>query len=209
MASQHNARPCGEAPYASSWAQRQAQTQTAAQSDLHHFGCERGGRVRRHCCKPGSRLLARLGRQKGPVGWFQGRQQHAFAKVAGTSTRRMKLPTMGEAAPCASKAPRGLFRSKALGLGAIIQTVNLGLPAATRLAPAAYWTAWANALPIMRAKLPSLAEHCVEVLDSSDLVCLGHAAPPPGATCGTAIKDAQLGDWLHGWQLHALRTRNS
>ena len=89
---------------ASSWAQRQAQTQTAAQSDLHHFGWERGGRVRRHCCKPGSRLLAGLGKQQGPVGWFQGRQQHAFAEVVGTSTRRMKRPTMwpvtGPSFPC-------------------------------------------------------------------------------------------------------------
>ena len=61
---------------ASSWAQRQAQTQTAAQSDLHHFGWERGGPVRRHCCKPGSRLVAGLGNHQSPLGWFQGRQQH-------------------------------------------------------------------------------------------------------------------------------------
>ena len=86
---------------ASSWAQRQAQTQPAAQSDLHHFGWERGGRVRRHRCKPGSRLLAGLGKQQGTVGWFQGRQQHAFAEVVGASTRRMKLPTMW---PCSHRA---------------------------------------------------------------------------------------------------------
>ena len=74
---------------ASNGAQRQAQTQTAAQSDLHHIRWGRGGPVRRHCCKPGSCLsLAGLGEQDGPVGWFQ------FAEVVGKSTGRMKgIPT--------------------------------------------------------------------------------------------------------------------
>ena len=89
---------------ASGRAQGQAQTQTAAQNDLHHLGWERVGPVHRHCCQPGRRLLAGLGEQDGPVGLFQGRQRHAVADVVGTSTLRMKLPTVwpvtGPSFPC-------------------------------------------------------------------------------------------------------------
>ena len=42
---------------------------------------------------------------------------------------------------------------------------GLSLQSAMRRAPAAYWAAWADALPIMGARLPALAEHCVQALE--------------------------------------------
>ena len=42
---------------------------------------------------------------------------------------------------------------------------GLGLQSAQRTAPAAYWAAWADALPVMRARAPDLAARCREVLE--------------------------------------------
>ena len=105
---------------------------------------------------------------------------------------------------------------------------GLGLQSATRSAPAAYWAAWADALLVMGARLPVFAAHCVETLQrgGAEMACLRHAAdartllltegweacptwqdvagnqrPEPAA-------EPQLGDWPHGWQQHASRTRN-
>jgi hypothetical protein len=58
-----------------------------------------------------------------------------------------------------------------------IRLGGLGLHASERLAPAAYWAAWADALPVLAARLPQLAERCVAALgDDSPAPCLREAA---------------------------------
>ena len=105
---------------------------------------------------------------------------------------------------------------------------GLGLASAVRTAPAAYWAAWADALPVLGERAPALAEACVRQLEGRDAetTCLRSAAVarnllqaegwqecpswraiadgarPPVAT------DRSLGDWPHGWQHSASRTRN-
>ena len=50
---------------------------------------------------------------------------------------------------------------------------GLGLHASERL----YWAAWADALPVLAARLPQLAERCVAALgDDSPVPCLREAA---------------------------------
>ena len=104
---------------------------------------------------------------------------------------------------------------------------GLGLLSATRTAPAAYWAGWADALPVLRQRLPEFAETCVRLLakGGGGAPSLQRAAeartllqtegwhtcpawrdivegtrPPP-------MRDTGLGDWPHGWQSHASRTR--
>ena len=105
---------------------------------------------------------------------------------------------------------------------------GLGLASAVRTAPAAYWAAWADALPVLGERAPALAEACVRQLEGRDAetTCLRSAAVarnllqaegwqecpswraiadgarPPVAT------DRSLGDWPHGWQHSASRTHN-
>ena len=105
---------------------------------------------------------------------------------------------------------------------------GLGLASAVRTAPAAYWAAWADALPVLGERAPALAEACVRQLEGRDAetTCLRSAAVarnllqaegwqecpswraiadgarPPVAT------ERSLGDWPHGWQHSASRTRN-
>ena len=52
---------------------------------------------------------------------------------------------------------------------------GLGLQSAQRTAPAAYWAAWADALPVMRARAPDLAGRCREALEGG----AGRDAPCP------------------------------
>ena len=106
---------------------------------------------------------------------------------------------------------------------------GLGLASAAHVAPAAYWAAWADALPVMAARLPAFAAACVAALQQggAGAACLSHAAsartllmtegwdacPSWTAVAGGLRPDAEadtgLGEWPHGWQLHASRTRNS
>ena len=105
---------------------------------------------------------------------------------------------------------------------------GLGLASAVRTAAAAYWAAWADALPVLGERAPALAEACVRQLEGRDAetTCLRSAAVarnllqaegwqecpswraiadgarPPMAT------DRSLGDWPHGWQHSASRTGN-
>ena len=99
---------------------------------------------------------------------------------------------------------------------------GLGLRSATRMAPAAYWASWADAFPMISARLPSLGEEileamtgeqaggCIEELVSAagqldrggflqrpDWLQLRAGARPPVAL------DAEPGEWQHGWQFHA------
>ena len=106
----------------------------------------------------------------------------------------------------------------------------MGLAQAVRTAPAAYWAAWADALPVLAARSPAFAawtvralsgEHtpaCLRATEESRslLVAEGWSEPPAwdelarGAAPRAAEADAdiELGEWRHGWQRHASRTRN-
>ena len=88
----------------------------------------------------------------------------------------------------------------------------VGLTSAVRTAPAAYWAAWADALPVVGERAPALTEACVRQLGAGRLrpaaaaprlraegwqVCpswrtiADGARPPP-------VTDRGMGDWLHG-----------
>ena len=107
---------------------------------------------------------------------------------------------------------------------------GLGLQSAQRTAPAAYWAAWADALPVMRARAPDLASRCREALEGGpgrDAPCLREAVEAGALlreagwqTCPTwsalldgvrppPADDAGPGDWPHGWQMRATRTLNT
>ena len=45
---------------------------------------------------------------------------------------------------------------------------GLGLASAVRTAPAAYWAAWADAIPVIGERAPALAEACVRQLEGRD-----------------------------------------
>eukprot|EP00973_Karenia_brevis_P072450 10064303-Karenia_brevis.AAC.1 len=44
---------------------------------------------------------------------------------------------------------------------------GLGLRSASRTAPAAYWASWADALPMLAARMPGLASKAVELLHAN------------------------------------------
>ena len=93
---------------------------------------------------------------------------------------------------------------------------GLGLQSAMRTAPAAYWGAWADTLGYWHVRQPRLASACVQTLEGGGAgrpaLCAAHAAAnllrsegwqecPTWAELGP-------GDWPHGWQFHASRTRS-
>ena len=106
---------------------------------------------------------------------------------------------------------------------------GLGLRSAIRTAPAAYWAAWADALPALYKRSPAFAEACTRLLatdggcapslrsavEARELLqaegwhecpsweAVGAGARPPRLT------DQGLGDWPHGWQCCASRIRTS
>ena len=50
---------------------------------------------------------------------------------------------------------------------------RLGLRSGQRLAPAAYWASWADALPMLQQRLPNLTRQVVECLSVEGATCLG------------------------------------
>ena len=100
---------------------------------------------------------------------------------------------------------------------------GLGLRSAKRMAPAAYWASWADALSMLSERLPHIADLVVdqmadgapldgclgelckatEILDRSGFVGrpewgdLRAGARPP------VPESPELGEWQHGWQYHA------
>lgn len=99
---------------------------------------------------------------------------------------------------------------------------GLGLYAAARLAPAAYWASWADALPVLRQRVPALAERLTAILSTaaaSGTTCLheaaacgthldaqGWTARPPwdillsGPRAPPPLDEAEPGLFRHGWQ---------
>ena len=99
---------------------------------------------------------------------------------------------------------------------------GLGLRTATRMAPAAFWASWADALPMLSQRLPALTDQIMQSLDSvqdggcleqlqaaglsldrggflrrPDWVQLRAGARPP------LIPSAEPSEWQQGWQYHA------
>ena len=64
---------------------------------------------------------------------------------------------------------------------------GLGLTSAVRTAPAAYWAAWADALPVLGERAPALAEACVRQLEAGETnataTCLCNAAVARDSSC--------------------------
>ena len=100
---------------------------------------------------------------------------------------------------------------------------GLGLRAATRTAPGAFWASWADALHMIDKRLPALSRTVVrELSEVAPLGCLGalvnasdvldrsgFVARPTweelraGARPPLPPERAEPGEWQHGWQYHA------
>ena len=99
---------------------------------------------------------------------------------------------------------------------------GLGLLSAERVSPAAYWAAWADALPVLRARYPEVADGLVHELEGEPArPCLraaalaahrlaeaGWEARPDWDACargaGRPAVDGELGLGNPGWQRHAV-----
>ena len=98
---------------------------------------------------------------------------------------------------------------------------GLGLRSASRTAFGAFWASWADALPMIQARLPVMANAVMEALEGNAQGCIGElqestrvldasgfigrpswtslragAYPPPSTV-------AEPGEWQHGWQYYA------
>ena len=99
---------------------------------------------------------------------------------------------------------------------------GLGLRSAQRLAPAAYWASWADALPMLQQRLPNLTRQVVECLSVEGATgCLGdlQAASrtldrsgfvnrPSWEALQRGIRPqrptvVEPGEWQHGWQYYS------
>ena len=98
-----------------------------------------------------------------------------------------------------------------------------GLRSATRTSPAAYWSSWADALAMLDARLPTVANLAVVELESQEAgpECLrevqradrllersGFVKKPGWAQLRDGERPpknetAELGEWSHGWQFYA------
>ena len=104
---------------------------------------------------------------------------------------------------------------------------GLGLQSAQLTAPAAYWAAWADALPALHTRVPRSAASYVQLLEAElgeATHCLAEAANarrllldrgwshcPTWRAILEGVRPALAanpgaGDWPHGWQYHASRT---
>ena len=100
---------------------------------------------------------------------------------------------------------------------------GLRLRSAARMAPAAFWASWADALPMIAERLPAAADHveaqlaedgaprgsvgeskeCTRILDHAGFVGRPSWAELRGGRRALASLDNEPGEWHHGWQYHA------
>ena len=103
-----------------------------------------------------------------------------------------------------------------------LAVTTLGLFAAGRVSPAAYWAAWADALPVLRQRYPEAAARLVQELEGEPAApCLRAAAEaarqitaegwtsrPEWASCARGADapaaEGELGLGNPGWQRHAV-----
>ena len=94
------------------------------------------------------------------------------------------------------------------------------------MAPAACWAAWADSLPVIQARFPDMAAQLQRHMGDDNARCLAHADAArrllitegwgdcpnwhdiTGGLLAAPNAEPGLGDWPHGWQFHASRTRN-
>ena len=99
---------------------------------------------------------------------------------------------------------------------------GLGLLAAERVSPAAYWAAWADALPVLRQRYPDAAARLVQELEGEpaapclraaaeaarQLAAEGWTSRPEWASCARGADapaaEGELGLGIPGWQRHAV-----
>ena len=98
---------------------------------------------------------------------------------------------------------------------------RLGLRSASKIAPAAYWASWADALPMIQGRVPQIAGLVVQLLDQDATGCLGELQQATATLdwsgfVGTPnwrslsagarplpVAQAEPGEWQHGWQYFA------
>ena len=93
---------------------------------------------------------------------------------------------------------------------------GLGLRSASRTAPAAYWASWADALPMLSARLPELTDGVEAILNANPQGCLrdldaagildrsGFVGRPSWRELRGGVQPPQPsgvepGEWQHGW----------
>ena len=99
---------------------------------------------------------------------------------------------------------------------------GLGLLAAERVSPAAYWAAWADVLPVLRQRYPDAAARLVQELEGEpaapclraaaeaarQLAAEGWTSRPEWASCARGADapaaEGELGLGIPGWQRHAV-----
>ena len=97
---------------------------------------------------------------------------------------------------------------------------GLGLRSASRTALAAYWASWADALPMLSARLPELTDRVEEISNVNPQGCLrdldeatgildrsGFVGRPGWRELRAGVRPPQPsgvepGEWQHGWQYH-------
>ena len=121
--------------------------------------------------------------------------------------------------------------SKAEGLATLpLRSGGLGLRSAVRTGPAAYWASWADTLPMMAARCPTLAEKLLLELEKEDsrvastqaateakqrLLAEGYHDCPSwrevyhGKRPPEPKERAEPGEFRHGWQYHAASRRET
>ena len=107
--------------------------------------------------------------------------------------------------------------------------VGLGLRSATRLAPAANWASWADCLSQVHARAPQVCTQLLQELEGppSRAQCVREAQDAAAMLAGEGVEvpdwsrftapefrapqpvDLEVGEWIHGWQLHASVARDS
>ena len=97
---------------------------------------------------------------------------------------------------------------------------GLGLRSASRTAPAAYWASWADALPMLSARLSELTDRVEAILNANPQGCLrdldeaagildrsGFVGRPSWRELRVGVRPPQPsgvepGEWQHGWQYY-------
>ena len=99
---------------------------------------------------------------------------------------------------------------------------GLGIRSASRMAPSAFWASWADALPMLQDRLPSISNQIADVLDGAQAPgCLGELQTTTqvldrngfvsrpgwralqGGACPPHQQGSEPGEWPHGWQYFA------
>ena len=106
---------------------------------------------------------------------------------------------------------------------------GLGLRSAMRLAPAPYWTSWADCLSQVHARAPPESTQLLQELEGppSRAQCVGEAQDAAALLAGEGMEvpdwsrftvpefhapqpvNPEVGEWIHGWQFHTSVARDT